>query len=114
MPCDAGVIHPALVEFDGSRCPAAVSLKHIPRSVRRLVLNGCKNLTDVSALPEFSRLRHLNLGSCPNLLEIPGIPDDLQYVQLFGSDRLQRFMCQDIGPYERGTEERLNGRKNTL
>ncbi|MDA1051844.1 MAG: TIR domain-containing protein [Planctomycetota bacterium] len=97
-----------LAEFEAARCPAVTSLRRIPRSVTRLVLQGCENLRDVRNLHEFPQLRHLNLSDCSSVKDIPGVPDRLQYVQLHGSDQLKQFMGQDIGPFDRGTAERPN------
>ncbi|WP_296460414.1 COR domain-containing protein [Rubinisphaera sp.] len=101
------VTNSQLVEFDG-RQVQLTSIKRLPRTLRRLVLEGCTSLTDVSSLPEFENLQHLNLSDCPNLKKLPNIPDHLQYVQLYGSEQLQDFLGQHIGVYDRGTKDQPN------
>lgn len=97
-----------LLEFDASACAGIASIKRLPRSLVRLVLRGCENLRDLDALEQFSELKHLDLSGCQSLETLVGIPDKLQYVRLQECQNLVRFMDQDIGPYERGTDERQN------
>lgn len=97
-----------LIEVDASECPAVVSLDEFPRSIVRLVLAGCPKFENVDKLPEFARLDHLNLRECPALRWLPELPRGLRYLELRGSNTLTRFMNQDLGPYDRGTEERPN------
>ncbi|WP_339750230.1 COR domain-containing protein, partial [uncultured Rubinisphaera sp.] len=101
------VTNPRLVEFDG-REVQITSIKRLPRTLRRLMLQGCTSLTDVSSLPEFVNLQHLNLSDCTNLKSLQNIPDHLQYIQLHGSEQLQDFSGQHIGVYDRGTSDRPN------
>jgi hypothetical protein len=111
---------PKLIEFDASRCQAIASLKGVPKTVEKLVLQGCEHLEQVTGLEDFSRLRHLNLADCVRLKSISGLPErptergpslpfrGLQYVQLTNCENLTHFMNQTIGPYDRGTDEQPN------
>lgn len=100
--------HGPLIEIDGSRCPAVVTIEEFPRTLRKLVLSGCERLESVEALAQFEKLAHLNLAGCPRLTSLPDLPDGLQYLELRGSDNLADFIGQDIGPYDRGSDERVN------
>jgi GTPase SAR1 family protein len=95
-----------LVEMDGSDAPGMTSLEGIPRqALRKLVLKGCGNLTDVSGLGEFPNLEHLNLCACTALRDLPDLPPKLRYLRLHASEQLGQFMGQDIGPIDRGAED---------
>lgn len=99
---------PEILELDGSRCDAVRSLKHFPLSLRKLVLSGCAKLTDVRRVAGMTMLDHLDLSMCASLEELPDLPASVRYVTLHGSDNLKRFRDQDIGPYDRGVEEKQN------
>ncbi len=94
-----------VVEIDGSGSPAVTSLEWFPAgSLKKLVLEGCTNLTDISQLPSFSSLEHLNLSGCTALEELPLLPSHIRYLVLHGAGKLKLFLGQDIGPYDRGDE----------
>ncbi len=100
-----GLKEAPVVEIDGSGTPAVTSLKEFPnKTLKKLVLKECTKLTDISHLPAFSALDHLNLSGCTALEELPFIPSQLRYLALHGANELRLFLGQDIGPHDRGRE----------
>ena len=98
-----------LVEMSGSHCPGLTSLAVVPGKVlRKLVLEGCKNLAKLNGIETFSQLDHLNLRGCTALSELPDLPDSVSYALLYGCDQLTTFFHQSIGAYERGVTEDRN------
>ncbi len=92
----------ALVEVDGSGSPKVRSLSNFPRSLETLVLAGCRRLDDIETLGEFRNLKHLNFSECTAIKTLPDLPEELEYLVLFGASALHSFLNQNIGPYERG------------
>lgn len=105
---------PALVEIDGSGCPAVESLDELPASLVKVVFRDCPKLRDAKRVADLVLLDHLNLGGCAGLEELPALPGKIRHVVLHGSEGLVRFNGQDIGPYDRGTKPGQNVAKTLL
>ena len=94
-----------LVEVDGSRSPLT-TLAEMPRQVlRKLVLDGCVKLVSVEGIGDFPALEHLNLAGCTALESLPDLPPELRYLVLHGAEKLEWFMGQTVGPFDRGVEK---------
>lgn len=93
-----------LLELDASGT-VLTSLDEVPRaSLRKLCLRSCPQLELVRGLERFPMLEHLDLSGCEKLGELPELPPQLRYLVLHGAHNLTLFKGQDIGPYDRGTE----------
>jgi internalin A len=94
-----------LVEVDGSRSPLT-TLDEMPRTaLRKLVLAGCEKLASVEGIESFPALEHVNLSGCTALEVLPNLPPRLRFLVLHGAEKLETFMGQSIGPYDRGAEK---------
>ena len=81
----------------------------VAQTLIKVVLRGCKNLTTVGNLEPFAKLRHLDLSNCPNLSRIVDLPNDLQYLAVWGPEMI-RFLepAQEVPKFDLGTKEDPN------
>jgi len=101
-----------LRELTLSRCTQLTKLKRgsvaAHQQLWKLVLANCTTLEKLPSLAELKSLRHLDLSGCESLVTLPDIPDHLQYLIVFGCDRLSEFLEQGIGEIDRGKNHEEN------